>query len=179
MNININTINYNELDILLKRVQDIVDRGKVNVVFINRQKLIVYQDGSIIRILRNGTQKLVENKVNDSCGYNQLGCNGRMYLRHRIITYSFLGLDINDTNIQVDHVDGDRIKNHVNNLGIVTHQQNQWNRTKAKGYSWRKKLKKYQASIRLNNSSIYLGVFTTKEEARNAYLNAKLIYHKI
>jgi hypothetical protein len=51
------------------------------------------------------------------------------------------------------------------------------NRKATKGYSWHKGHKKWIASIRTNKKLIHLGYFNLKEEARNAYLNAKLIYH--
>jgi hypothetical protein len=51
------------------------------------------------------------------------------------------------------------------------------NRKLTKGYSWHKGHKKWVANIRTNKKLIHLGYFILEEEARNAYLNAKLIYH--
>jgi hypothetical protein len=61
----------------------------------------------------------------------------------------------------------------------VTHQQNNWNRVNAKGYHMVKNAGRYRAEIRLNAKKIYLGTYKTEQEARNAYLKAKEIYHKI
>lgn len=58
-------------------------------------------------------------------------------------------------------------------------KQNKWNSKNSKGYHWHKPNKKYVAQIRLNGELIHLGYFYTAEEARNAYLKAKKIYHKI
>ena len=78
---------------------------------------------------------------------------------------------------QLDHINGIRTDNRICNLRKVTHQQNQHNRTKAKGYSWRKSANKWQAQIRINGKKKHLGYYTTEEEARQAYLNAKKLYH--
>ena len=40
-------------------------------------------------------------------------------------------------------------------------------------------MNKWKAQIRLDGKLKHLGYFVNEEDARNAYLNAKLIYHKI
>jgi len=40
-------------------------------------------------------------------------------------------------------------------------------------------MNKWKAQITVNGKNTYLGSFNIEEEARNAYLNAKLKYHKI
>lgn len=80
---------------------------------------------------------------------------------------------------EIDHINGIRYDNRICNLRAVTKQQNQWNRTKAKGYHWHMLTQKYAAQIRINKKAIHLGLFNTEEEAQNAYLQAKEIYHKI
>ena len=52
-------------------------------------------------------------------------------------------------------------------------------RKKAKGYYWSKNNQKWRAQIYLNKEQIHLGLFKTEQEARNAYLQAKEIYHVI
>ena len=132
---NTNNIDYNELNKLLKDVKDIVDRGKLNVVTVNKQNFVVFENGTIYRNVR-GCYKIIENKVNHSGGYNSIDCDGKKCYRHRIIAYEFLNLDINNNKLQVDHLDGCRINNNVNNLRIVNNQQNHMNLRKAKGYCW-------------------------------------------
>jgi hypothetical protein len=80
---------------------------------------------------------------------------------------------------EIDHINGNRYDNRICNLRSVTRQQNQWNRKTAKGYTWHKNNKKWESAIKVNKKRIYLGSFNTEEEARNAYLQAKEIYHKI
>ena len=80
---------------------------------------------------------------------------------------------------QIDHINGVTGDNRICNLRNVTHQQNQWNRSKAKGYCWNKQRNKWMAKIRFNGKNIHLGLYTTQAEARNAYVNAKEKYHVI
>ena len=120
--------------------------------------------------------KIVHNTSN-SYGYNTISCGNKMYMRHRIIAYAYLGLDIGDTSKEVDHINGNRIDNTVDNIRIVSHHENNHNRTTAKGYSWNKKANKWRSRIRLNNKIIHLGCYHSEEDARNAYLEAKKVYH--
>ena len=78
---------------------------------------------------------------------------------------------------QLDHINGIKTDNRIYNLRKVTHQQNQWNQTKAKGYTWHKPTNKWRSHIRINGKKKHLGLYTTEEEARQAYLNAKKLYH--
>lgn len=78
----------------------------------------------------------------------------------------------------IDHKDGDRSNNKISNLRSITKQENGFN-TKSKGYSFNKKLSKYKSCITINQKQLHLGYFDTPEQARQAYLNAKKIYHKI
>jgi hypothetical protein len=80
---------------------------------------------------------------------------------------------------EIDHINGIRDDNRICNLRSVTRSQNQWNRTTAKGYTYNKVHKKFQAQIYINYKNKSLGLFETEEEARNAYLAAKQIYHVI
>lgn len=79
----------------------------------------------------------------------------------------------------IDHIDGNSSNNKIENLRDVTHQQNTFNRKKAKGYSQNKHTKNFEVRIRYNNVKYYLGCFKSEEDARNAYLEAKNIYHII
>jgi len=80
---------------------------------------------------------------------------------------------------QIDHINGIRDDNRISNLRSVTNQQNQFNNTKSKGYSFDKKNNKWRAQIYLNNKKINLGLFNSEDDAREAYLTAKKQYHII
>lgn len=76
----------------------------------------------------------------------------------------------------IDHIDGDTLNNRIENLRAVTREHNSWNNL-AKGCSFHKRDKVWQANIRVNKKLIYLGSFSTEEEAKQAYNDAKLKYH--
>jgi len=82
-------------------------------------------------------------------------------------------------NNQIDHIDGCRTNNKIDNLRDVTNQQNQWNQTKAKGFSWNKQKEKFSARIKVNGKIKHLGFFNTEQEAHTAYLNAKKKRHNV
>ena len=88
-------------------------------------------------------------------------------------------LDSSIKNNSIDHIDGNPLNNNIENLRVVTNQENHFNETRAKGYCWNKTAKKWVSHIRLNGKTKYLGLFDKKEDAHNAYLEAKKIYHII
>ena len=78
----------------------------------------------------------------------------------------------------IDHINGITTDNQLANLRNVNHQKNLFN-TKAKGYYLQKKTNKWLAEIQVNKERIYLGIFDCEMKARQAYLQAKEIYHII
>jgi len=94
---------------------------------------------------------------------------------HRLVAETFLEAD--DKRNEVDHIDGDRTNNNVKNLRWVTSSENKHNRRTAKGYGWHKQFNKWLAQIMVNKKMHYLGYYPSEDEARQAYLTAKKIYH--
>ena len=141
--------------------------------YINEECILIYCDSGNWK--NNPDWKQVSIHIN---GYKCIHIGSKRYYLHRVIGYLFLGLDIENTKQFIDHIDGDTQNNNLENLRIVSNQQNQFN-TKAKGYYFHKRNNKYQAYIILDGKIIYLGYFNTDEEARRVYLDAKQKYHLI
>jgi hypothetical protein len=151
----------------------------IDCVYYN-DEIRCHRDGRVERFYYHKYWRIVENNANTN-GYNNIRINGKMILRHRLIAYCFLGLEnivgrLDKTNV-IDHIDGNKINNHINNLRITNNSGNNQNRKDAKGYCFHKRDKKYQAQIMTNNKLIYLGLYETEEEAKEAYLEGKRKYH--
>lgn len=110
-------------------------------------------------------------------GYKQfaLKTNKNVYklFQHQLIYYVSTGEIVE----QIDHINGDKSDNRITNLRGVTQNENQQNRKTAKGYY--KRYNKWTSRITFDKKVVYLGHFDTEIEARQAYLDAKKIYHII
>lgn len=114
---------------------------------------------------------------NDKGYYNVNLCrNGKPKTKkvHRLVAQMFLP-DFNEK-LQVDHINHIRTDNRIENLRMVTNQQNQMNRIKQvnntsgyKGITFDKKRRKWHAQIKHNQKCIHIGYFNDIEEAREAY----------
>ena len=94
---------------------------------------------------------------------------------HQLIYY----IEYNKLVDCIDHINGIRDDNRIDNLREVTNQQNSFNRHKAKGYYFNKRDNNFRAQIKLNRKTIYIGAYDNEIDARQAYLDAKKIYHII
>lgn len=95
-------------------------------------------------------------------GYKKVRIDGKDYQIHRII-YKLHHGDI-PTDKQIDHIDGNKLNNRLNNLRLVDNQENGKNRrinsdnkSGIVGICWYKKSNKWQAQIKVNGKMIYLG----------------------
>jgi len=119
--------------------------------------------------------------INKKDGYRQVMINYKLYKYHRVVYWirnPEWDIDDNCRDNSIDHIDRDKSNNNIENLRVVTHQQNHWNRD-GKGYYFHKANGKYKAQINVDGKQKYLGYFVTEDDARNAYLNAKAKYHII
>ncbi len=106
--------------------------------------------------------------------YTVIGLDGKSYLAHRLAW--FYVYDRWPTK-QIDHIDGNGKNNAITNLREATASENQGNRraNRANGLGVkgvRKYYNKFQARIFCNGKDRYLGLFSTIDEAQEAYLTA-------
>jgi hypothetical protein len=93
---------------------------------------------------------------------------------HVLVAIAFIP---NPSNLpMVDHHDTDRSNNKLVNLRWASSSQNGMNKkkrmgtsSKFKGVCWKKKANKWEASIKVNQVKMYLGLFTDEDEAGRAY----------
>lgn len=87
-------------------------------------------------------------------------------------------------NMEIDHIDGNKLNNQRNNLRLCSHAENTRNvgirKTNTSGYkgvSWNKRTKKWVAQICFNYKKIILGRFENVADAARAYNEASGKYH--
>lgn len=86
---------------------------------------------------------------------------------------------------EIDHINGCRTDNRIENLRDVTTQENAWNRVAVRtatgylGVTQDHRDGSFVAQIRVGNNYRYLGRFSTPELAHAAYLGAKRVVHII
>ena len=102
--------------------------------------------------------------------------NGRKTIRmHRLINNT-------KSELQTDHINGNKLDNRCSNLRLATARQNSQNRklrsdnsTGFKGVYNR--WGKYRAAIRINGKLKHLGIFDTPEEASEEYQRIAVNLH--
>lgn len=121
--------------------------------------------------------------VKNKYGYLTAKLNKKTYCVHRLIWTICNGF-IPD-GFDIDHINGNRSDNRIENLRLVTRQGNNQNlqhaksnsKTKLLGACFHKATKKFVAQIRENGKYKYLGLFDTALEAHNVYLKRKREIH--
>jgi hypothetical protein len=88
-----------------------------------------------------------------------------------------------ETDLDIDHIDGDALNNRRANLREVTKSQNQHNRrlqanaSGLKGVTWDRDRRVWRARIGINGKRIQLGRFSNKKDAYAAYREASARLH--
>ena len=156
--------------------------GIINEIWRSVSGFPNYQISNIGRIRRTETgiiltphknvEYLVINLYND-------GNLKKMYV-HRLVATEFIENPFNKP--QVDHINGDKSNNCVNNLRWVFDNENSRNRKKMqkhttsiyKGVSWHKQSSKWRATIKKNDKCFHIGSFEHEKDAARAY-NTKAV----
>lgn len=137
-----------------------------------------------VKSLFKGEDKAIILKTSIVAGYVSCGLwnrgKGKMIKNHRVEAQAFIP---NPDNLpEVNHKDGDKLNNHVDNLEWCTERENSCHREniiskKVKGSKYvgvspvKECINRWKASCLFNGKQNYLGTFGSEEEAYNAYLN--------
>lgn len=116
-----------------------------------------------------------------SSGYLDVNFFGKTYRLHRLAWfYVYKKWPEN----YIDHINGDKQDNRILNLRDVTHRENMLNNAKTRsgslgGCYFEKRRNKWQAQIRTNNKTKYLGRFNTEKDAHEAYKKALRLFEEL
>lgn len=117
----------------------------------------------------------------NSNGYLLTKVCGKSLAIHRIVWIYVHGITPQN---EIDHVNGDKTDNRIENLRICSKTENQQNQKlhsdNTSGYhgvSWRKDIGKWRAQIQVAGKKLMLGCFDNLPEAIEAHTKAKEKYH--
>ena len=134
---------------------------------------------------KNWNTRYANKKVKTN-GSNQTGItyNGQKFypIYHRLLWCYYYG-KWPESNLVIDHINGDNCDNTIENLRLVTQTENNRNRCIPKdntsghvGLYWMNSKKKWLVQIGSNRKSIHIGIFKNKEDAIKARKEAEKKY---
>lgn len=127
--------------------------------------------GRVRNILKFNNRILNPLKTRDGYFYLELSNN---YIRktkklHKVVAESFLG---EHKGLSVNHIDGNKLNNHIDNLEIVSARENCAHRSlmskkssKYTNVTWDKQHQKWRAQVYINGKQNYIGIFECEEKA--------------
>lgn len=122
-----------------------------------------------------------ETCVTDNKGYICVQIYKKKYRGHRIAWLHHYGAW---PTLDIDHINGNKTDNRIDNLREATVAQNghnvgltSRNSSGARGVFWHACAKKWQSGICINGQEIYLGLFTDFDEAVRVRRNAEIKYY--
>jgi len=142
-----------------------------------------YKDGNLYRKNSIGNKKIgdiVGSKTYD--GYMRTKINKKSILIHRLIFFMAYGY----FPLCIDHINGNKLDNRLENLREATFSQNQYNRkvnsntfSKIKGIYWNKALKKWHAKCGVNGIRKHIGYFFNIDDAIQELQEYRMMHHGI
>jgi len=148
------------------------------IMVLNDTTMKIFRDGRIFTLSKKCKKYEKWNErtgTPDKDGYLKIHISHKHYRAHRLITLCYLGKC--PIGKEVDHINGIKNDNRLENLQYLTPYENNLKKTCYKGFCFNKG--KYETCINVDKKKIYLGTYDTKEEARQVYVDAKLKYHNV
>jgi hypothetical protein len=127
---------------------------------------------------RRGIKTGVNLGTDNGFGYLRITVLGKSFYAHRLAWFYCHKVFPKG---EIDHINGNKQDNRIENLRDVTPQANAQNKvaatskskTQMLGVSWHKKAKKWQAHICVYKQRKYLGLFDNIQDAQQTYLNER------
>jgi hypothetical protein len=146
------------------------------------KELFEYRDGELFWRVSQGRSK-IGNKTGtlNSDGYLHTIISKKAYKNHRIIFLMFHGY----LPKFIDHIDGNRSNNIINNLREATRAQNtcnaktpSTNTSGVKGVCWSKRDRKWLVQVQINDKKKYSRCYEDLELAELVAIELRNKYHK-
>lgn len=147
------------------------------------RSLFDYKDGSLYWKLKLNTRIVVGSKAGslDAYGYDCIKIKNKAYKAHRLIWLYFYG----EMPKLIDHIDGNRNNNNLENLRKTSFCGNCQNSRKRKdntsgikGVNFHKLTKKWAVQISVNKQRKHIGLFEDVELAELVAIEARNLFHK-
>lgn len=146
------------------------------------KELFEYKDGQLLRkTKRGGKTKGAPTGCDNGFGYLVTGVNYKLYPTHRLIFLYHSGYLPN----VIDHINGNKQDNRIENLREATVSQNNYNckkrKTNTSGHKnvyWDKTRNKWMVNMRVERRGKHIGYFDNIEDAIKAAIEARIKYHK-
>lgn len=117
-------------------------------------------------------------------GYRIIWVLGERFVAHRVIWLLVTGEDPVD--LEIDHINCDKLDNRFSNLRLATHSDNGQNTKKrrnntsgVKGVSYHRATRRWRAYTSVNSREVHLGYFDCIQDARIAVENKRKELHKV
>ena len=115
----------------------------------------------------------------DGRGYYKLNLTlskKKIHVVHKLVAMAFLGHVPCGHDLEIHHIDENKINNRLDNLEVLTKQEHKAKHSKNReglsskymGVSWKASHGKWCAQATINKKKVHIGLFTSEEEAHEA-----------
>lgn len=145
------------------------------------KELVEYKDGHLF-VKTRWTYHVKEGAAlgTKTKGYIQIRIQNKRYFEHRLVFIYHHGYCPE----YIDHIDGDKSNNRIENLRPATLTQNNYNvktpksnKSGVKNVHWNKKNNNWNVTLSANNKSMYFGSFDDLELAALVAEEARNLHH--
>ena len=170
--------------ILLRKSTILVNRIICVIIYVmltqsRLKELFSYKDGDLVWKVRKANRLKIGDVAGTDTpsGYRVLALDGKIYYAHHLVWMWHNGYMPDE----IDHINGIRDDNRIENLRECTRSQNSANAPKRKSYDgkitsskykgvyWYKRYQKWKAQIGKDGKMIHLGYFDSERDAAKAY----------
>jgi hypothetical protein len=146
---------------------------------------VTYDNGNLIWIGEDSRKRKKGKSLGTKGNHGYLTCaiNKKLYLNHRVIFAIHHG-NFPNRGMTVDHIDGNKLNNKIENLRLATYSQNLSNKTShnntsgAKGVVWNPANQNWRVRINYKKKAYEIGSFLLFDKAVNACITARNQIHQ-